>query len=185
MKRIILLLYLACLTLSGYAQVPSEVLAAYNKVVNTFKNYEIIPEEYCSEDDYYTLQPTKIVYKHPNIQLSFTSKLEDGVWLASGDKSGTYTLVLPIASTKFDFLDYNYSSDLRISNSTGIEFIRSNGKRKIIEQYSFSGTRLTIKKLYDEMIYLQKLLIENGYKGNLGIASSTNTTTSKSICLIT
>ena len=180
-KHIYILSYFICISLFGYAQAPSDILNAYNQVVNTFKNYDIIPKVYFDGNAHYTLQPIKITYKYPNIRLSFNVKLKEERIPNEDSPTGTYTLVCPIATTHFsleeqELRSYNYY--LKIENSTGIEFINNKGKHSIIENYRFSGTKLTIKKICDEITFLQRLLIEKNYKDNLGIASSANTTNS-------
>lgn len=178
MKHYHILLFLICFSLSGFTQESPELKSTYNQVVDVLKNYDIIPEIEKKGDNhhYYKTKSIKIVYNYPNLEISFYFELNKGVW-TSENLSGTYKLICPINSTKFEAQD-SYDKEnayLNIKNSDGIELV-FRGKRKLIENYYFYSTKLTIKKLCNKLSDLQRLLIAENYKGSLGISNNLTST---------
>lgn len=176
MKRIIISLFFISITLSTFAQGNSEVQTAYNQVANTLKNYEIKPESMSS--DVYQIQSMGIIYRHPNIEISFNFALKENIWSIGNDVSGNYKLIVPINSTTFETQNIYGECALNIKNQNGIDLVYK-GKHQLLEKYYFSGTALTMKKLCSELSDLQRLIQTTHYSGNLGVSKTSVATPTK------
>ena len=177
MKYFFILLFSITLTLNSLSQEISNIQTIYKQVVNTIKNYEIIPEieKKGVNHFYYSTKSMGITYKYPILEISFYFEIDKNVW-TSENLSGTYRLICPINSTVFKAeSSIGDNGWLCIQNPNGIELVYK-GKRKLIENYYFYGTKLTMKKLCSELSDLQEVIKTTHYKGNLGISTNNSKT---------
>ena len=177
MRRFITLLLLNCIGMAGFSQASSELKSAYNQVVDLFKNYEISPQ---FMDGYnFTISPIRVIYKHPNLEISYSIKLKEGHGTFD-DIAGNYKLICPMSSTKFsthEDLPIGEASKLYIKNPDGIE-LAYKGRRQLRESYYFESTKITTRKLATALSSLQSLLLSENYRGTLGISNTSSSSSS-------
>lgn len=152
MKKIIVTIVIALLPLIAFAQ-SEELKAAYKQVCTTLKEYKFEPL-----DDYGFYSDSEITLVVQNGLLVFT--------VYNGE-----TLKVPANDVTFDASACHFSME----SKNGIEQT-CKGKKDLLTSYDIYGEELTLRKLCQELVLLQKIILEEDFKGSLGGGSTKKTT---------
>lgn len=162
----LMLLAAMLLSVSAFSQSDS-LKAAYRQVCTTLKDYKYMSED-ASDNNGKTLSITL------NIQngcFVFTFKddfrpFNDPFF---GNRAGTKTVKVLVGETLFDM----HYGPIKIEGENGVEFTYK-GKKEILKDFEICGEELSLKKLLKELQVLQRLIIDEEYKGTLGGGTSTS-----------
>lgn len=160
---------------SCYAQ-SQDLVDCHNRINNLLKEYQsqITPQ---FVDSRVTLKNIKVTYQHPNMIISYDTRIRPGYTPLFSTKLGKNSVSFPLRNSKF-LLDYNRINIF----SDEIEFVEC-GEKRLEGMWSFytSGSSFTlIRKIFNELSRYKRLIIETSFNGNLGISTAIKTTTKTS-----
>lgn len=162
MKKVLLIVAMLLNALLMNAQSDS-LKVAYKQVVNTLKEYNFLSED--ASGTYGKTKSISLIVQNGNFVFTF---VDDFGNLIHHYRHGKKVIIVPVSEVMFRMNYYNLS----IGGKDGIEFTYK-GKKEILQTYCIKGTELTLKKLHKELTILQEILIQEGYKGSLGVAEKT------------
>lgn len=164
MKKILLLGVMLFSALLMSAQSDS-LKVAYKEVVNTLKEYNFLSEDAGTNGK---TKSISLIVQNGNFVFTFVDDFGNFNDDFFGNRHGKKVIIVPVSEVMFRMNYYNLS----IGGKNGIEFTYK-GKKEILQTYCIKGTELTLKKLHKELTILQEILIQEGYKGSLGVAEKT------------
>ena len=139
-----------------------ELKNSFNRINSLFSSYNIGS----MAKDYRTVyKNVKMTYKHPNIVISFDTRIAPGYSPLPTTKLGKNSITTPLKSTTFR-LDYN---QVQIFNSTdGIEIMEC-GERTLEGLWTIlTKDNILSKKIYNELCHFQSLVNNSSFIGDLG-----------------
>ena len=159
---------------------------AYKQVCATLNDYK-----FTSEDCHYDGETLSITLKLQEESFVFTINDNAHARGENGEaRPGVKIITLPIKDATFN-VEYgslyfrnivyqeNESGYYYKSIDNGIE-LSYKGKKEILEDYEFEGSKLTLEKLSHELYELKRLVLKENFTGSLG-DSSTATKTTKQV----
>lgn len=177
MKRIVLLILWGCVPFGCFAQ-SMELKNCYNQVAHTLKEFKFQSEDVhkCNFECY---QTKSISMRLTNGYFVFT--LKDG-YTGSGAyhpnaHPGVKTISILINEVTFKLSSTQKESWITISGTNGIEY-NLNNKKELLDDYKLYASRLTMKKVFNELEALQNKASSEQFKGSLGSSKSNNKTNS-------
>lgn len=169
--RIILLFAFNLFFISINAQ-NQELKNSFEKINSLFREYRITS---MLSDYRVVFKNVKMTYKHPNMIISYDTRLAPGYSALPSTKLGKNSITIPIRGTTFR-LDYN---QVQIFNhSDGIEIMECGQKNLEGLWTILTKDGILSKKIYNELCQFQNLVTSSGFMGNLGTINSTSSVNS-------
>ena len=169
--RIILLFAFNLFFISINAQ-NQELKNSFVKINSLFREYRITS---MLSDYRVVFKNVKMTYKHPNMIISYDTRLAPGYSALPSTKLGKNSITIPIRGTTFR-LDYN---QVQIFNhSDGIEIMECGQKNLEGLWTILTKDGILSKKIYNELCQFQNLVTSSGFMGNLGTINSTSSVNS-------
>ena len=165
--RIILLFAFNLFFISINAQ-NQELKNSFEKINSLFREYRITS---MLSDYRVVFKNVKMTYKHPNMIISYDTRLAPGYSALPSTKLGKNSITIPIRGTTIR-LDYN---QVQIFNhSDGIEIMECGQKNLEGLWTILTKDGILSKKIYNELCQFQNLVTSSGFMGNLGTTNSTS-----------
>ena len=169
--RIILLFAFNLFFISINAQ-NQELKNSFEKINSLFREYRITS---MLSDYRVVFKNVKMTYEHPNMIISYDTRLAPGYSALPSTKLGKNSITIPIRGTTFR-LDYN---QVQIFNhSDGIEIMECGQKNLEGLWTILTKDGILSKKIYNELCQFQNLVTSSGFMGNLGTINSTSSVNS-------
>ena len=117
----------------------------------------------------------KASFDYPYLTISFTDVPEEGYdrSVAKGDQRIRTNLKETTISVKNTSYTFTPSYSLVFYNPNGIE-TTVQGRKDLVESYSFSGSELTLKKAAELLNVVKEKILAEGYTGKLGASATTS-----------
>ena len=113
----------------------------------------------------------KMTYKHPNMIISYDTRLAPGYSALPSTKLGKNSITIPIRGTTFRL---NYNQVQIFNHSDGIEIMECGQKNLEGLWTILTKDGILSKKIYNELCQFQNLVTSSGFMGNLGTTNSTS-----------
>lgn len=156
------LFFVLCLFFISVNAQNQELKNSFDRINSLFRSYNISS----MDKDWRTIyKNVKMTYKHPNIIISFDTRIAPGYSPLPTTKLGKNSITTPLKSTTFR-LNYN---QVQIFNTTdGIEIMEC-GEKSLEGLWTIlTKDDILSKKIYNEFCHFQSLVNNSNFMGNLG-----------------